>query len=222
MNTLTSVQVPVGTEWLEGDLALLDRARGVVVFAHGSGSGRHSPRNQSVARFLQNNGLETLLIDLLTGAEEQADRQTAEYRFDLDLLAERLVAIVDWVRDRDDVGTLPIGLFGASTGAGAALMAAASRPDVIAAVVSRGGRPDLAGNSLLSVIAPTLLIVGSRDQAVVRLNENAMKQMRGEVELRTVPGASHLFEEPGKLQQVSTLASEWFAHHFASTNPRGK
>jgi putative phosphoribosyl transferase len=214
MNTVTSVQVPVGIEWLEGDLAMVDRPSGVVLFAHGSGSSRHSPRNQSVAGILQTGGFTTLLIDLLTAAEEDADRRTAEFRFDLEMLAQRLVAIVDWLGGRDDVGALPIGLFGASTGAGAALMAAAARPGAVAAVVSRGGRPDLAGSSLKMVTAPTLLIVGSRDTPVIPLNESAMREMRGQVELRIVSGASHLFEEPGKLEDVAALASEWFTRHL--------
>jgi dienelactone hydrolase len=159
------------------------------------------------------------LIDLLTAAEEDADRRTAEFRFDLEMLAQRLVAIVDWLRDRDDIGALPIGLFGASTGAGAALMAAAARPGAVAAVVSRGGRPDLAGSSLRMVTAPTLLIVGSRDTPVIPLNESAMREMHGQVELRIVSGASHLFEEPGKLEDVAVLASEWFARHFRPSEP---
>jgi dienelactone hydrolase len=195
--------------------------RGIVLFAHGSGSSRHSPRNQFVARTLQRRHLATLLIDLLTPTEELVDERTAEYRFDIPMLAGRLVTIVDWLRQRQDDwlrqrqdrAALPVGLFGASTGGGAALIAAADRPRDIAAVVSRGGRPDLAGAALANVTTPTLLIVGGLDRAVIQMNREAMRQMRGEVALEIVPGATHLFEEPGTLERVADLAGDWFARH---------
>jgi dienelactone hydrolase len=210
-----AVQVPVGDARLHGDLGLPSEALGVVLFAHGSGSSRHSPRNQFVARTLERRRLATLLIDLLTPEEEVVDDRTAEYRFDIPMLASRLVAIVDWLRQRSDTSSLPIGLFGASTGGGAALIAAADRPRQIAAVVSRGGRPDLAGSSLARVTAPTLLIVGALDEPVIQMNRDAMQQMRrSDVTLEIVPGATHLFEEPGTLEQVATLAGDWFVRHL--------
>jgi len=184
--------------------------QGLVLFAHGSGSSRHSPRNQFVAGALERCGLATLLIDLLTPDEEAVDVRTAEFRFNLEMLADRLAAIIEWLRRRDETSALPIGLFGASTGGGAALMAAAARPHDVAAVVSRGGRPDLAGSSLAKVKAPTLLIVGGDDEPVIQMNRDAMKQMRGQVTLEIVPGATHLFEEPGTLEQVAALAGDWF------------
>jgi dienelactone hydrolase len=209
------VQVPVGRTRLDGDLGLPAGARGVVLFAHGSGSSRHSPRNQYVARSLERRHLATLLIDLLTPDEEAVDDRTAEYRFDIPMLAARLVTIVDWLRRRDDTAALPIGLFGASTGGGAALIAAAERPGQIAAVVSRGGRPDLAGPSLSRVTAPTLLIVGGFDTPVIQMNRDAMAGMRrSDVRLEIVPGATHLFEEPGTLDRVAELAGDWFASHL--------
>jgi putative phosphoribosyl transferase len=210
----TSIQVPIGDRSLQGDLAVPQDPHGIVVFAHGSGSSRHSPRNQYVARALERRDLATLLIDLLTPEEEAVDDRTAQYRFDLALLAGRLVAIVDWLRGRKETASLPIGMFGASTGGGAALVAAADRPREIAAVVSRGGRPDLAGPSLAIVTAPTLLIVGSLDAPVLQMNRDAMKQMRGEVTLEIVPGATHLFEEAGTLERVSELAGNWFARYL--------
>lgn len=220
----SAVRVPAGDVWLRGDLGIPSGARGLVLFAHGGGSSRHSPRNQSVARALERHQFATLLIDLLTPAEEQRDRQTMEYRFDIDRLAQRLADIVDWLGADQRTADLPIGLFGASTGGGAALMAAALRPDAIAAVVSRGGRPDLAGTALRFVNAPTLLIVGELDARVIALNEQAMAAMLGLARLEIVPGATHLFEEPGALDQVSALAAEWFAMHLAredtSTRPR--
>lgn len=208
------VQIAVNDETLPGELRLPDAASGLVIFAHGSGSSRHSPRNQFVARTLERAGLGTLLIDLLTPAEDAVDARTAEYRFDIPMLAERLVAIVDALRHRPDTRSLRFGFFGASTGAGAALIAAANRPDDIAAVVSRGGRPDLAGGILGQVVAPTLLIVGGLDTPVVQMNRDAMRRMPGEVRLDIVPGATHLFEEPGTLEQVALLAANWFAHHL--------
>lgn len=209
-----SVHVPVGTNRLEGELGMPADPRGVVLFAHGSGSSRHSPRNQFVARALEHRGLATLLIDLLTPDEEAIDDQTAQYRFDLTMLAERLVAIVDWLRQQPDTKALPIGLFGASTGGGAALMAAAARPDDIVTVVSRGGRPDLAGQVLRDVFAPTLLIVGSLDTPVIQMNRDAMDQMGPDVVLEIVPGATHLFPEPGALERVADLAATWFAQRL--------
>ena len=211
----TSVHVPVGHYHLEGDLVIPAAAVGLVLFAHGSGSSRHSPRNQFVARALERRGLATLLIDLLTPFEEEVDDRTAQYRFDLMMLAERLVNIVDWLRQQPDTKPLPIGLFGASTGGGAALMAAAARPDDIATVVSRGGRPDLAGQALRHVFAPTLLIVGGLDTPVIQMNRDAMDEMGPDVVLEIVPGATHLFEEPGTLERVAELAAEWFVGHLA-------
>jgi pimeloyl-ACP methyl ester carboxylesterase len=187
---------------------------GIVLFAHGSGSSRRSPRNQYVARTLEGRHLATLLIDLLTPEEEAIDDRTAEYRFDIPMLAGRLVTIVDWLRLRTETSSLPIGLFGASTGGGAALIAAAERPRAIAAVVSRGGRPDLADAALPKVTTPTLLIVGGFDAPVIAMNRDAMTQMRGEVKLEIVPGATHLFEEPGALERVAELAGTWFTKHL--------
>jgi putative phosphoribosyl transferase len=213
----TPVHVPIGKLHLEGDLGMPPQARGIVLFAHGSGSSRHSPRNRFVAGMLEERGLATLLIDLLTRDEEVLDDMTGQYRFDLMMLAERLVAIVDWLRKRPDTKALPVGLFGASTGGGAALMAAAARPDEIAAVVSRGGRPDLAGQALRFVFAPTLLIVGGLDTPVIQMNRDAMDQMGPNVVLEIVPGATHLFPEPGALQRVAELAGNWFVEHLQGT-----
>jgi dienelactone hydrolase len=213
--------VPIGEGFLEGDLAIPAEPCGIVVFAHGSGSSRHSPRNQYVARELDRRGLATLLIDLLTPEEEAVDDRTAQYRFDIALLAGRLVTIADWLRHRSETAALPIGLFGASTGGGAALMAAARRPREIAAVVSRGGRPDLAGPLLPDVAAPTLLVVGGRDGPVIQMNRDAMRQMRADVALEIVPGATHLFEEPGTLERVAALAGEWFVRNLRpAASPR--
>lgn len=220
--TTTAVRVPVADQWLDGDLGMPPHSRGIVLFAHGSGSSRHSPRNQFVARALGRRSLATLLIDLLTPAEEAVDDRTAEYRFDIEMLAGRLVVIVDWLRHRGETASLPIGLFGASTGGGAALMAAAARPQEIAAVVSRGGRPDLAGSALARVTTPTLLIVGGLDTPVIQMNRDAMKQMRGEVALEIVPGATHLFEEPGTLERVAELAGKWFDRHLHAESPQVK
>ena len=214
----TPVRVPIGDQWLEGDLGMPAEPRGLVLFAHGSGSSRHSPRNQYVARALERRHLPTLLIDLLTPAEEAIDNRTAQYRFDIEMLADRLVTIVDWLRRRKETSPLPIGLFGASTGGGAALMAAAARPEEIAAVVSRGGRPDLAGASLARVTAPTLLIVGGLDAPVIQMNRDAMRQMHAEAALEIVPGATHLFQEPGTLERVAELAGNWFSRYLARTD----
>jgi dienelactone hydrolase len=199
---------------LEADVAVPVPARGVVVFAHGSGSSRRSPRNRYVAEELQTAGLATVLADLLTPDEERADVVTAEHRFDISLLSERVIALTDWVQTHEPVGGLGIGLFGASTGAAAALVAAAARPASVGAVVSRGGRPDLAGPALRSVRQPTLLIVGGLDELVIELNRRAMRDMGGEVRLAIVPGATHLFEEPGALEQVAALARDWFVRHL--------
>jgi len=209
-----SVFVPAGEVMLQGDLSMPSKPKGVVLFAHGSGSSRHSPRNRYVAEVLNEHSLATLLVDLLTAEEEQEDEVTAQLRFDIDLLTQRLVAITDWLASQPQIRGHGIGLFGASTGAAAALMTAAERPDVIKAVVSRGGRPDLAGSAASLVRAPTLLIVGSRDTAVIQMNRDAMARMKCKVELKIVPGATHLFEERGALAQVATLAADWFKTHF--------
>ena len=207
------VQVPAGSVTLEGNLTLPEESRAIVLFAHGSGSSRHSPRNRYVARVLNEAKLATLLIDLLTLHEEVVDARTAQLRFDIDLLAERLVDATDWLTQFPDTKHLRIGYFGASTGAAAALAAAAVRPDAVRAIVSRGGRPDLAGAALTRVQAPTLLIVGEHDDQVVQLNRQALAQLRCEKRLVIVPGATHLFEEPGALDEVARLARDWFQRH---------
>jgi putative phosphoribosyl transferase len=206
-----SVKIP--PDGLAGDLVIPEAAQGIILFAHGSGSSRHSPRNRYVASVLNQSGFATLLLDLLTEAEEQVDLRTGELRFDIGLLAERLVEATDWLQREPSTGGLSIGYFGASTGAGAALVSAAECPRVVAAVVSRGGRPDLAGPALPHVKAPTLLIVGGDDQAVERLNREALEKMGCPKRLAIVPGASHLFEEPGALEEVSRLARDWFEEH---------
>src|SRR4051794_16993602 len=209
------VQVPAGPVTLEGNLALPAGARGVVLFAHGSGSSRHSPRNRYVAGVLQAAGLGTLLVDLLTAAEEQTDLRTRHLRFDIDLLAERLAGITDWLTTQPATQGWRVGYFGASTGGGAALVAAAARPQAVGAVVSRGGRPDLAGEGALGrVRAPTLLVVGGADTPVIALNRQAMAPMSAPVSLEIVPGATHLFEEPGTLEEVARLARDWFERHL--------
>lgn len=199
-------RVAAGTVELAGDLALPAGARGVVLFAHGSGSSRHSPRNRQVAGAFQRAGYATLLLDLLTVDEEKVDQQTRELRFDIDTLASRLTAAADWLARRSDTGPLPVAIFGASTGAAAALVTAADRPELIRLVVSRGGRPDLAGAALSRVVTPTLLIVGGADLEVLRLNREAATGMSANVDLQIVPGASHLFPEPGALEAVIDLA----------------
>jgi putative phosphoribosyl transferase len=209
------VRIPAAPAMLEGDLVVPDGARGIVLFAHGSGSSRHSSRNRFVARQLQAAGLATLLFDLLTSDEETIDIHTAHLRFDIELLADRLLAATAWVGGDSQTRGLPVGYFGASTGGGAALVAAAQRPNVVRAVVSRGGRPDLAGEALSEVRAPTLLIVGGRDLPVLRMNGEAMQRMRAEVRLEVVPEATHLFEEPGALECVAGLARDWFRRHLA-------
>jgi putative phosphoribosyl transferase len=208
------VQVPAGTVTLDGNLTLPEYAQAIVLFAHGSGSSRHSPRNRYVARVLNEAKLATLLIDLLTLHEEVIDTRTAHLRFDIDLLAERLIDATDWLTQFPDTKHLPIGYFGASTGAAAALAAAAVRPDVVGAVVSRGGRPDLAGSALPRVRAPTLLIVGGDDRQVIELNRAALAQLPCEKQLVIVPAATHLFEEPGALDEVARLARDWFQRYL--------
>ena len=211
------LRLGAGRVELDGDLAVPADASGLVLFAHGSGSSRHSPRNRQVAAALRRVGLATLLLDLLTPAEEELDRTTAELRFDVGMLAERLVAAVDWLVADAATGALPIGAFGASTGAGAALVAAVERPEAVAAVVSRGGRPDLAGPALALVRAPTLLLVGGLDREVLSLNRAALARLPPSSRLEVVPGATHLFEESGTLDAVARLASDWFATHLAAT-----
>jgi putative phosphoribosyl transferase len=209
--------IPSDSVRLEGELVIPEGSRGVVLFAHGSGSSRFSPRNRFVAAELQAGGLGTLLLDLLTPAEEAVDLRTRELRFDIGLLADRLVAAIAWLREGEATRDLPIGLFGASTGGGAALVAAARAPDDVGAVVSRGGRPDLAGDALPLVKAPTLLIVGAEDDVVVDLNRRAMARMTAPVQLVLVPGATHLFEEPGTLETVARLARDWFIRYLAGS-----
>jgi dienelactone hydrolase len=208
------VILAAGTTEIRGDLRVPANAAGIVVFAHGSGSSRFSTRSRSVAAALEARAFGTLLLDLLTRDEDAIDAQTTEFRFDIPRLAGRVVQACDWLRARADLATSPIGCFGASTGAAAALIAAAERPDVVGAVVSRGGRPDLAGDSLPAVRAPTLLIVGGADYQVIDLNRQAMARMQAPVRLDIVPHATHLFEEPGALAQVATLAGEWFTTHL--------
>ena len=208
------VRVPAGPARLEGNLSLPEGARAVVLFAHGSGSSRYSSRNRHVARLLNEAKLATLLIDLLTSDEEAIDARTAHLRFDIALLEERLVGATDWLVQYSDMRSLPIGYFGASTGAAAALVAAAERPDHVHAVVSRGGRPDLAGSALPYVRAPTLLIVGGNDVQVIQLNRAALAQLPCEKQLVIVPGTTHLFEEPGALDEVARLARRWFEQHL--------
>lgn len=209
------VRIEVAAGAVVGDLVVPEGPSGVVVFAHGSGSSRHSRRNRAVAATLQQAGFATLLMDLLTAEEEAVDARTRHLRFDIDLLADRVARAMDRLRDEAVTERLPVGLFGASTGAAAALVAAARRPDEVRAVVSRGGRPDLAGEALALVRAPTLLIVGGDDRAVIGMNEAARARMPGEVDLRIVPGATHLFEEPGALEQVAALALDHFRTHLA-------
>jgi len=210
-----AVRIAAGRASLDGDLTLPPGARGVVLFAHGSGSSRHSSRNRYVAQELRRSALGTLLMDLLTSEEEAVDARTGHLRFDIDLLAERLGAATDWLRDDPRTSRLAVGYFGASTGGGAALLAAADRPAGVGAVVSRGGRPDLAGAALPRVQAPTLLIVGGRDETVIEMNREALAGLRCERRLEIVPGATHLFEERGALEEVARLAAGWFARHLA-------
>jgi putative phosphoribosyl transferase len=213
-----TVVVTTGSVALEGTLVVPDTARGMVLFAHGSGSSRHSPRNRYVADELHAGGLGTLLVDLLTPNEEIIDLRTREMRFDIGLLAERLVGAVSWLDTEPAARGLPVGLFGASTGGGAALVASARLADRVRAVVSRGGRPDLAGDALPDVIAPTLLIVGGRDDVVIELNERAMSRMTAPTTLEIIPGATHLFEERGALEEVARLTREWFVRYLDPPN----
>jgi len=212
---MSEVRIPAERATLEGELTIPENAVALVLFAHGSGSSRHSPRNQFVARTLNDAGLATLLFDLLTPDEEATDMYTREHRFNISLLAERLVHATKWAKPQERTRDLRIGYFGSSTGAAAALVAAAETPQDVGAVVSRGGRPDLAGDALPKVQAPTLLIVGGNDDIVIELNEQARDQMHCEVKLEIVPGATHLFEEPGTLEQVAKLASDWFLLHLS-------
>ena len=216
-----AVQISDGRVQLDGDLTVPDRCEGLVIFAHGSGSSRFSPRNRRVAQALHGSGLATLLLDLLTRQEEAIDLQTREIRFDIDRLGRRVVAAADWAVAHPELRDLNLGYFGASTGAAAALIAAAERPKSTAAVVSRGGRPDLAGDALSLVQAPTLLIVGGDDEVVIELNEAARRRMKAVVRLEIVPGASHLFEEPGALEEVERLAAEWFRRYLPRVRRAG-
>jgi dienelactone hydrolase len=215
------VEIPVNGHRLRGSLGIPDPSRGLVIFAHGSGSGRHSPRNRAVAASLWEDQFGTLLLDLLTPSEAHADETSAAYRFDIPLLAGRLGAAIEWAGTVPLTATLPIGLYGASTGAAAALMAAARHPTLVRAVVSRGGRPDLAGSALADVEAPTLLIVGGLDTEVIALNRVAAKALRRETRLEVIPGASHLFPEPGALERVSALTRDWYLHHLAPAHAPG-
>jgi len=210
-----SVQIDVGGGVaIDGDLRLPERAAGLVVFAHGSGSSRFSRRNRAVAGVLEAAGFGTLLLDLLTPREESVDERTREHRFDIEMLGRRVVGATDWAQARADLRSLPVAFFGASTGAAAALIAAAARPGIARAVISRGGRPDLADAALPNVQAPTLLIVGGHDEPVIEMNREAMQQMRAPVELVIVPGATHLFEEEGALEEVARLAADWCRRHL--------
>jgi putative phosphoribosyl transferase len=212
-HSVVEVEIATGNVTLGGSLTVPEGASKLVLFAHGSGSSRHSPRNQFVAQKLNDAGLATLLFDLLTREEEAVDLRTGQHRFNISLLAERLVHATRWVQRYKSTRRLRIGYFGSSTGGGAALVAAAELPGEVGAVVSRGGRPDLAGEALARVQAPTLLIVGGEDDVVIELNEQAQLQMRCEVKLEIIPGATHLFEEPGALERVADLAADWFVPH---------
>jgi putative phosphoribosyl transferase len=213
-NQKGDVSIPTGEETINGNLEIPQGARVIVLFAHGSGSSRFSPRNTYVARLMNKHGMATLLMDLMTADEEAIDEQTAEYRFDIDLLAKRLIDATVWLQQNRATASLAIGYFGASTGAAAALIAAAKLPNDVKAVVSRGGRPDLASEHLAKVKAPTLLIVGGDDVEVLEMNKNALKLIRAEKKLEVVPGATHLFEEPGKLQEAAEFAIYWFSKHL--------
>jgi putative phosphoribosyl transferase len=205
------IQIQIGKILLEGNLNIPLNASGLVIFVHGSGSSRHSPRNQFVAQVLHEQGIATLLIDLLTVSEEKEDSLTGHLRFDIELLARRVIGITEWVLQNPKTLSLKIGYFGASTGGAAALVAAAEKQAVVKAVVSRGGRPDLAASSLAKVKAPTLLIVGGSDIPVIQMNEQALQKLSSEKKLAIVPQATHLFEEPGALEEVARLAAEWFS-----------
>jgi putative phosphoribosyl transferase len=217
------VKIPIeSSATIVGDLRVPDTAVGLVIFAHGSDSGRHSPRNRAVAESLNEAGLATLLIDLLVEDEDTDDDGPRHPKWDIEMLSKRLAQTQEWTADDPELGDLPVGYFGASTGAGAALAAAARDPERIAAVVSRGGRPDLAGDQLRRVKAPTLLIVGSRDTQVLELNQQAAGRMTNEVRIAVVPGATHLFPEPGALSQVAQLASDWFTTHMTAARQRSQ
>ncbi len=218
----TAAHVDAAGAILDADIDLPGAATGVVLFAHGSGSSRHSPRNRMVAQHLNRRGFGTVLADLLTPEEENLDRRDAQLRFDIGLLTHRLIALADWLAMRPDTRHLPLGLFGASTGAAAALSTAAHRPGAVSAVVSRGGRPDLAGAQLPRVSAPVLLIVGGHDDVVIELNQEAARHLGGPCEIHVVPGATHLFGEPGALEQVAELAAQWFSRHLRPAAPHTK
>jgi putative phosphoribosyl transferase len=213
---MNEIQIHAGRTILSGSLAIPKNTAAVVLFAHGSGSSRHSPRNQFVARSLNDAGLATLLFDLLAPDEEVVDLRTREHRFNIDLLAERLLQATRWIKEHEQTRDLRIGYFGSSTGGAAALVTAAEIPGQVGAVVSRGGRPDLAGDALSSVRVPTLLIVGGNDGVVIELNEMARDRMHCEVKLEIVPSATHLFEEPGALEKVAKLSSDWFVRHLGA------
>lgn len=212
--TTEAVHIELGSVALDGDLHVPVQAAGLVIFAHGSGSSPFSRRNRAVAKVLEHAGFGTLLLDLLTRQEEAEDERTAEYRFNIPLLGARVVGAADWAQAQADLRRFPLALFGASTGAAAALIASADRPAAIRAVISRGGRPDLAEDTLSRVEAPTLLIVGGDDTPVIDMNRDAMRRMRAPVQLEIVPGATHLFEEPGTLEQVARLAADWCRRHL--------
>jgi putative phosphoribosyl transferase len=214
------IYLPVGRDEIQGDLQIPEKSKALIVFAHGSGSSRNSPRNRYVADLLNEAGMATLLIDLLTPSEELVDFQTGKLRFDIDLLSERLLTITHWLRGQSATEHLRIGYFGASTGAAAALVAAAKDADNVEAIVSRGGRPDMAGAWLMKVHAPTLLIVGGNDRVVIELNDQASAEMKTEHRLEIVPNAGHLFEEPGALEKVAALAQDWFEEHLILSNQR--
>jgi putative phosphoribosyl transferase len=214
------IYIPVGRAEIQGDLHIPEKSTSIVVFAHGSGSSRQSPRNKYVADVLNDAGIATLLIDLLTTDEELIDFQTARLRFDIDLLADRLITVTHWLRGQSATEILHLGYFGASTGAAAALVAAGREPKFVEAIVSRGGRPDLAGPWLKKVPAPTLLIVGGNDKVVVELNYQAAAELKAEHRLEIIPNAGHLFEEPGALEQVAALARDWFEEHLILSNRR--
>jgi putative phosphoribosyl transferase len=214
----SEVSIDCSDALLTGTLFVPERCTSIVLFAHGSGSGRRSPRNRYVAQAIQSQGIATLLFDLLTHEEESVDERTAELRFHIPFLAQRLIGASHWVMQQPELESFAIGYFGASTGAGAALVSAARFPNIIRAVVSRGGRPDLAGDALRSVVAPTLLIVGGNDEPVIRMNQTALAKLQcPEKKLVIVPGATHLFEEPGALEEVARLAAGWFTQYLATT-----
>ncbi len=211
------ITIPLGPVTLYATLKIPNQAKGIVLFAHGSGSSRFSPRNRLVAHVLQNTGLATLLLDLLTPEEEEVDILTRHYRFDIELLADRLAGVTFWLKQNPETSPLQIGYFGASTGAGAALLAASRHPELVNAIVSRGGRPDLAGNALKFIKTPTLLIVGGKDYPVIELNQQAAQKISATQKLVVIPGATHLFEEPGKLEQLADLSTNWFSKYLVGS-----